>query len=373
MKAQHRPLIIGVSHHNTYGLVRCFGESGMTVDLILYDCKDSFIGHSKYVDQLWYCDKAEDAVERVRILVEKRTSLYVIFPATDTIASIMDVRYDEFLGKCKFFNCGRRGALTYHMDKAAQADEATKAGFSVPLSSLFGRDDKLVSEVFPCLIKPLASINGGKRVAICYNQKELNNCAKTFSDIEKVLLQQYIKKEEELVILGLSVQGKIIIPGYIIKCRELMGGTTYSKTAPIDELSVEIVSSCRKLVEALNYEGLFGIELIKNGDKYFFIEINLRNDATTFSLAVAGANLPLLYYQECVESKLMESACEVRNVFSIVEIVDFSNVLRFKIGLFTWLRQLKYSECKYYYDANDCLPYKIAKKNYFTHFFRGLF
>jgi len=115
----------------------------------------------------------------------------------------------------------------------------------------------------------------------------------------------------------------------------------------------------------LNYEGLFGIELIKSKENYYFIEINLRNDATTYSLAVAGVNLPLMYYNLCSgTNSIDETIFEVRTIFSIVEIVDFSNVVHRRIHFLEWFKQLRQAECRYYFSKEDKSPYQLAKKNY---------
>ena len=360
----NKVLVVGGSHHNTYSLLRCFGEAGLKVDLILCGCKDSFIGHSTYIDNLWYCDDEESAYIEIVELLNNTDIRYVIISATDKGVSLLDEHYEELHDKCEFFNAGGPGVITHYMDKIVQVNEAAKAGFSVPITRSFEDGEHIYSDCFPCLIKPSASIDGGKRIAICHSLGDVEACVSQFSGVKKVLVQQYIEKDEEIVIVGVSMGGYIYIPGYIIKYRDVAGGTTYSSTAPINELDTNVTESAKRLVKDINYEGLFGIECIKSHGEYFFIEINLRNDATSYSMAVAGVNLPLMYYQFYTGERSKLTMRPVRKIYSMVEIKDFSNVLHGRVNLLSWLRQRKGAECLYYYSKYDKLPYQIACRNY---------
>jgi len=357
-------LIIGKIHHNTYALVRSFGEAGMHVDLILYGCHDSYIGCSVYIHQLWYCDDTEAALYRVKELVSDEACRYIIISATDAMASLMDLHYDELKGHCHFFNAGDTGLLTHYMDKIIQARLAEKVGFAVPLTTSFRKGDTLSSSIFPCLVKPQASIDGGKRVAVCYSQKELDACAGRFADVGHILVQQYIEEGVEVAISGLAIGGKVVIPGYVIKKRKIKGGTTYSCTAPISQLDEKVVASSEELVKAMNYEGLFGIECIKSKGRYWFIEINLRSPATFYSLAVAGANLPLLYYQYYAESRPLAFDGTFREISSMVELKDFNFVKHRKVGLLKWLRQRRSAECRYFHSKTDKRACRRAYREY---------
>lgn len=374
MRHINKPLIIGGSHHNTFSLVRCFGEAGIKVDLILCECKDSYIAHSKYVGQVWYCSDTKDTVAKVEELVENNPHLYVVITATDAVASLIDLHYDELKGKCSFFNSGTAGRVTLYMDKEKQTEAASSAGLTIPQTKSFYKGEQLSFDNYPCIVKPLASIDGGKRLAICNSDEELRHHAIEFADVEKVLIQQFIERDEEIVMLGFSAKGEVFIPGYVKKYRDVLGGTTYSSTAPISDIDPQLVERVKRMVESMQYEGLFGIEFIKSGNEYFFIEINLRNDATSYSLAVAGANLPLMYYQAIVENKSLSTRLlTVRRIYSMVEMVDFRNVLHRKVGLIRWLKQRKGAECRYFYNPEDMEPYRFARKEFLGYLTERLF
>ena len=118
------------------------------------------------------------------------------------------------------------------------------------------------------------------------------------------------------------------------------------------------------MIKKIGYEGLWGIECIKQGDKYYFLELNMRNDATTYAMKVAGVNLPFLYLQLLENISSPIALNPVRIIDSMVEFNDFNFVLKGKVGLFRWIREYKKAECKYYYSVVDLTPFSERKKVY---------
>ena len=210
------------------------------------------------------------------------------------------------------------------------------------------------------MIKPVQSINGGKQVIICHNEDELIKGLTSFAESVDVLVQQFVKKEYEVVILGLAVKGQVIIPGYILKHRDFDGGTLYSTVKSISSFPNDIVQSCKKMIQAMNYEGLFGIELIYSEGQYHFIECNLRNDATTYALAVAGVNLPELYVKAKMGKDVFPIKHSVKEIKSIVEFNDFKHRKNFGVPLLQWLKECLGASCKYYFNWKDPMPFFYA-------------
>jgi biotin carboxylase len=226
---------------------------------------------------------------------------------------------------------------------------------------------------YPRIIKPVESIHGGKHISICENDTAFKNALNSFAKGDKLIVQNFIRKEKELVVIGLAVGEKIIIPGYVHKHRDEKGGTTYSTIKSSNLLPSFVLDNCRFLVERFKYQGLFGIELIKQGEKYYFIEMNLRNDATTYSLAVAGVNLPMMLFQYITKQDSMISEIGgIREIHSMVEFPDFIHVLKGHVSLYTWWRQLKHCECKYFFSKEDNLPYKKNLKTFVLFLLRRL-
>ena len=357
-------IIIGVSHHNTYGMLKCFGEYGVMPILILYGCDKSYILHSKYIFESFV---VKDECAAINLLSDKADKWKgcLIVSCTDAIASAIDMKYDELKDHYYVFNCGKAGRLTYFMNKLIQTDCAKKIGFDVPESV-----EGAIIEVgecnvpYPRIIKPVESIHGGKKISICHNEDDFKQSISLFGHKDKVIVQQFVEKDYEIVIVGASLHGEICIPGYVHKHRDEKGGTTFSTIKSFDKLPPHLLTTCKKLIEEMNYQGLFGIELINKEDKYFFIEINLRSDATTYGVAKAGSNIPLALY-ECIINNGPLICDNIRGeIQSMVEFQDFIHVLRRTVSLPTWYKQLRNSQCRYFYSKEDKKPYDIYRKDY---------
>lgn len=355
-------IIIGTNHHNTLSMVRCFGEEGRKVSLFIYGDEQSYIASSIYVSEVSFFPTALDAIEAIPFDGSHKP---LIIACSDEVSSLMDLQYNNLIQKCYFFNAGETGRITAFMDKQKQINIANECGFSIPASI-----DTLPCNVdyshvnYPCFVKPKASIHGGKKISICRNEKELRTCLNKYDPQFNVLIQDYIKKDYEIVVLGVTLGELTIIPGFIKKHREECGGTTYSTVLPFAELNHSIVDACKRLIQTTKYQGLWGIECIKKGDDYYFLELNMRNDATTYAMKVAGVNLPLLYLQLIENPETPICINPIRPINSIVEFNDFNFVLKGKVGLFRWIREYRHAECKYYHSTQDCSPYNERKKDY---------
>ena len=118
------------------------------------------------------------------------------------------------------------------------------------------------------------------------------------------------------------------------------------------------------MIKEIGYQGLWGIECIKQGDDYFFLELNMRNDATTYSMKTAGVNLPYLYFKLVDSPEVELEIKSVRLINSIVEFNDFNFVLKGKVGLIKWYREYKGAECKYFHSVEDPKPYRLERCEY---------
>lgn len=355
-------IIVGISHHNTLSLVRSFGMCGLKIVFVTYGAGENYVSNSKFVEETIKSDNAEEAISLLLNKLKELTEKPVIITADDDAASLIDLKYNEFVGLSYFFNAGETGRITYYMDKERQSKLASACGFYVPMSVECTTDEMSGIDIpFPLIIKPKESIHGGKKIRICNDAEEMSIAKESFQDVNHVLIQEYIDKNHEIVILGCSVNGSIVIPGYVVKHRDYLGGTTYSTVYPSTNLDKATLEASRKLIGEIRYEGLFGIECIYSKGKYYFIEVNLRNDATTYSLCIAGANLPMYYYNKILGLG-DEVALNARIIRSMVEFNDFFNVLKFKINPFTWIGQCIKCECKYFYCSNDKEPFKRQMK-----------
>lgn len=355
-------IIIGANHHNTLSMIRCFGHTGIRIRLLVVGDTDGFVSKSKYVDSSALFRTAEEAVEHL-IRTGGKTKNIVV-SCSDDVSSILDQNYNKLKEFYTFFNCKQEGLVTKWMNKYTQCEKAMEAGLNVPFSALSTSSTLREWSLFPCIVKPLASIQGGKSLYVCNNRNELNNIVSLTSQKCISIIQEKIDIKQEIVVLGLSINNEVYVKGVVFKHREMVGGTTYSTIKGISSVPGSLVKSCSSLVQSMDYEGLFGIEFAYDGSDYRFIEINLRNDATTYALSAAGVNLPLAYYNyhKGLDWKSFLEK-DVREIKSMVELRDVILLLKGKINPFAWLKQRRSAECLYFYDKEDLVPYKMERNN----------
>lgn len=366
-----RVVVVGTSHHNTYGMVRCFGESGIKPDLILYGTTKSYILRSKLVGN---CRLVLDAIEAIKCLKEHYDNA-VIIACTDEVASLMDKEYETLKDSFVCFNCGSEGRLTECMDKIFQSSLAKDVGLDVP-KSVKGTPEEISNTELPipCIIKPLESIHGGKNLHVCHSNNDLPIALKAFDKDTNLIVQEFIEKDYEIVIVGMSIDNQVFTPAYIQKIRDTKGGTTFATVNDISSLPTNITSKCKSLVTRMAYKGLFGIELLKKGDKYYFVEVNLRNDATTYAVCVAGCNLPMAYWKlsnhDNADAILSNP---INQINSIVEFNDFVHVLKRQVSLKAWIKQKKTAKCNYCFSPVDKEPYTVQKHDFIRFLFKTLY
>jgi len=350
-------IIIGVSHHNTLGMIRCVGLAGYRADLILIGNSNSYVTKSRYLNNI-YC--ISDNKDIITVLEREYTNYEekpIILTCTDKAESELDLQFNTLKNRFFFFNCGNDGLVTHFMNKQIQSSIAKDVGLTIPESFEYHND--LANYIYPCIIKPVESIHGGKLLAICNNDSEFKTRISQFDKDDIILIQQFIEKDSEIVVLGLAVNGKIIIPGFILKHREFNGGTLYSTVKSTESLDYTLIAKCKEMIKKMGYEGLFGIEFIHSKGIFYFIEVNLRNDATTYSLCSAGVNLPDLYIK-LKNGRNVTGYSRVREIQSIVEFNDYKHRPQYNVHLSKWISQYLKSKCKYYYCLRDPLPFFYA-------------
>lgn len=363
-------IIIGTTHHNTLGMIRSIGEANVDISciLLLYGEQESYLAQSKYVNHAYYVDSSDEITDL--LLSIKKDTKQILITVTDEAAHQLDINTKLLEQYYYFFRSDVIGQLTHYMDKYVQDKIAEKIGIDVPNNY----DSDNIQ--YPCILKPIASLLGGKQFLICNNQNDYTNVLNRHKDVD-FQIQQYIKKEKEFVLNGLSVDGEVYIPACILKHREVLGGTTYSTVYPINLLNPDLIHKSKQLIKAIAYEGLFGIEYMLSEGKYYFIEINLRNDATSYSVTKAGVNLPLAYiYAKQNKDYLSILQNQIKTIDSMVEFRDINFVLNKKINLLKWIKQKNLCECLYFYNKEDFKPYlinyKLFRKRFITIVFNKL-
>lgn len=356
-------IIVGENHNNTLGLVRSLGEVGHEVYLLL--CRDTFnyVAKSKYVKKTFYVNNELSIPEQIKMICNSFQSRPVVFCSSDEYASLLNSCYDELSQYC-YLEGGKDINLYRNKDKGN--DMASFCGFCLPRTWMFyTKRDNVDNIAFPVIVKANNSIHGGKKdlqVVDCIDKlnEVINGIDDSFFPIQ---VQEYIIKDYELMILGCSIaQGSNILA--TVAQRKIRffpneyNAGSFSKSIKIDDdpSLVDLRMKLSNYMNQIHYTGLFSAEFVFSQGKYFFLEVNLRNDGTSYLSTCCGCNLPDILCKYFNGEKVITIG-DYKPGLYMVNVSDFGNVLKKKISFYTWLKDFKRSTCYSHYNKHDIKPY----------------
>ncbi len=359
----HQIIIIGGNHQNTLTMVRALGRKYSPIDVIIENSNESecYISVSKYVGRCYYIINEQEILQILQENYLSTEKCPVIITCTDKSAAFLDKKYDILIQHFYFFNAGETGRISSFLSKHNQVQLASKLGLTVPSSHIYLNGSPIPKEIkYPCLLKPLSSTLLAKRADICNNQEGLQNVLTEYPQGCQILIQQYIEREYEIVVDGISANNEVFIPGYVRKIRDnINGGTSFMQSYHINTLPPSFVEKMREMVRRIHYDGLFGFEFIYTKGQYYFLEINFRNDATTYAIVRAGVNLPELFVESVIakESHYPDNF-QVRPIFSMSELADLRNSRNiYHISIFQWIKDIYNTDCFFLFDKEDKKPF----------------
>lgn len=296
-------IVFGGDHHNTLGVIRSLGRSGVMPDVLLHtrtsNTKKGLL-KSKYINSFKIVSSCEEGVEYLKTICDERKK-QVIICTSDDASSIIDQNRDFLLKYFFIPGCEHQGDVTRLMNKKTMGELASCVGFTIPRDVVVENRDIPSNVVYPCITKPILSIDGNKNdIRVCNNHEELATFL-TKTECLKFQLQQFIEKEFEYQLIGCSLDcGKtVIIPGRArIVSQPLCTNTGFLKYEHLD--GTEPIKECKRFLEKISYSGLFSMEFLrgKDGNDYF-MEINFRNDGNSICVTEAGVNLSYIWYAHC--------------------------------------------------------------------------
>lgn len=356
-------IVIGGNHHNTLAILRSLGEKGVHSSLIvLTGDKKPFTTYSKYIKRsiiLRSYEGIKDAMYELKEADEKP----IVIACSDRVSSYLDLNRDELREHFLLPESDKQGRITELMEKNKMSNLAAECGFQIPYSVVLDTHQYDTSYIeFPCIIKPLSSIEGTKSdIFVCNNEKEFIQ-KMSLVRCPKVQVQQYIDKDIEYQLIGLSLKGgeEVIIPGASVILRQPENTNTgFLKYIPKCGFNYE-ENICKDFLKATRYSGLFSLEFLRGKDgKDYFMEINFRNDGNSICVTASGMNLPYIWYlYNCSYPYLDELNYDgMREVFVMPEIEDFHNVMIGKLSLWQWLRDIKKTDRFMEYSKYDQSPF----------------
>ena len=368
-------IVFGGGSRNTLGVIRSLGIKGIPVILLLKAAREDRGGLSRYVVKVHFFDKEEEALGILRDEYCGTGSKAILFCTSDAAICLMDRHYNEMKEHFFIYNArGEQGRINYFVDKINTFPLADKSGFSVIKTWHVNDIHNVPHDItYPCLTKGNNSSRCTKSVMhVCNSRGELCACLQEGVDY---LIQEYIKKEYEINIVGFSYNhGKnVYAPAVVRKIRDDIGRqSVYIRLDDIRDYPNLNVKSISTLVQSIGYEGMFSIELIYSGGKYYFLEINLRSDDCTWLYTVAGINYPYLWVKYTsgeIDAGYIQSI-KFRTPFHLMALNDIYNLLEHKVSFFRWAKECLTADAHFFLYYRDLGPYFSGMGIHFRQFFK---
>lgn len=360
---KHKFIVFSQDHYNPLNVIRSLGEKGLNPISILYTPKPILINHCRYVSKLHRVSSLEEGYKL--LLSEYGNEEYkpFIYCSDDTTESFLDQYYDELKDKFLLYNAGEQGRVTWLQNKDNITTLAGEVGFETPKKEVVDTGVLPTILKYPVITKVLASTMGAWKgdVYICQNENELKEAYEKIKS-PKLILQEYVHKKGEFCIEGFAINDgmNIFIPymaDYIRYYNNSYGH--YMNMIPFPE--GEFKNKILELFKKTKYNGIFEIEFMKGpNDEKYFLEINLRASTWNYAITVCGGNMPYFWAKSTLLGRIPYEEMKLRtDTFkAMVEPDDFfNNVLHNKkVSLVTWIKQLRNTECCYYYNKYDKMP-----------------
>ncbi len=303
-------IVLGNDHTNSMGVVQSLGVEGFYVIAFVWGVKTGLLQSSRYTKELYSAADAQGCIDSMLKLFGREFDPIPIIPCCDTAALILEENKKRLNGKFLFGFVQGDYTIKQLQEKNIQVELAAQSGFNIPQSIVISDAEEIDSLVFfdaPFLIKPLMSIEGAKSdITVCNTKDELKEKAtKILPHTGRLLLQQYIDKDFEYSILGCAKKtGEVLIPAKEIKLTIFPQKTGLESKAIMDRLSEEsLIIDITNIIKTIGYIGVFSVELMHNSNdgKFYFTEINLRNDGAQPFVRKYGFNLPVMHVNDLLD------------------------------------------------------------------------
>ncbi len=362
----YRFIICGFDHYNTLNALRSLHDKGINPIVILRSQgKKSFlVKYSRFITEYHEVVDAESGYRLILDNYRDDKDKGFLITCDDWFEECFDQHYDELKDFFYFFDGGNTGAITKYLQKDHLCALAEECGLRIPQTVVV--DSGCVSHGlhYPVITKSLSSTEGGWKsdVFICGDEQEL---VTAYSKIQsrRIKLEEYIEKETELGLEGLSINNgtDIYIPfqNLYLRARPGVFGNYMEMSPFTDSVLYEKV---RRLIRESKFNGVFSVDfLIGKNKELYFLEVNFRHSAFAYATAWGGINLLYEWAKATLAGEIdyneLNAARYQGSFRAMVEWKDFDDyVVHGKNSLFKWLCQLRKAEVLYLYRKDDPKP-----------------
>ena len=366
----HLFIVFSKEHYNSLGVIRILGKNRIKPVFIAIKAKGPASRLSKYIETVHFVQSKEEGLS---LLLEKYGNLEqkpFLITSDDETQQMLDENYSLINKYFYFFNAGKDGRITEFMDKENVLEMAKKHGIDVPKTVTVTNGDIPEGLTYPVITKSISPNVGGWKsdVHICNSEEDLREAYKNISS-PKVLIQEFIDKDNELCVEGISINhGEAIYTPMAIKYNYLIQGyySPYMTAYPFSDYV--LIDKIQAVMQDIGFEGLFDVEFIidKNG-KCYFTEINFRNSIWNYIGVADDIPFPIIWADGILEGKFDEKLKKTisREYVAMVEPIDYG--IRVKNGntsLSTWLNDFKNADVLFYHDKDDLKPFEEMISNW---------
>ncbi len=362
-------IVLGNDHTNTLGVVQCLGEVGYTPIPVVWGVRTGIVKSSKYVKDLYSASNAQSCIEFLINDFHVSNEITPIVCSCDGAALAVETNRDRLNKKFVSEYTLGQWSISELQEKNLQVKLASDSGFIVPNSFSLNANSPNIPEQLPFqppyIFKALKSVEGDKGdLTICRTRQELiDKSKKTLTKTPRILVQQYIERDYEISLLGCALSnGECIIPAVENKLTlfpKNVGLECLAEIQPLDD--TEIKSCISRLIERIGYVGLFSVEMMhcKNDGKFYFTEINLRNDGANIFIKKYGVNLPAIHISDITGVTWDQyNKPEIEKTgFYLWEIHHLYSLIHGDISIIRWIKEICKSKGGLVYNLKDFKPF----------------
>ena len=358
---EHRHIVLCEDHYNPLGIIRSLGEEGIKPTVLLCTEHPHMLQYSKYIGELYHFKSIEEGFEYMQVHYGKEKKKPFIYNGSDDITLLLDKHYEEL--KDHFYFTNGQGKLAKYLLKYDSCLLAEECGIKVPKEELLKVGVLPTTLKYPVITKAATSAAGGAwkdQSFICENEEALKK-AYTKIKTDNILVQEYIRKKNELCIDGISINGgdQVFMP-YGCSYHNIQEGcySNYMYFYPF--LDQTLTEKIKKVIQGSNFTGIFCIEfLIGQDDELYFLETNYRNSGWSYAFTFGGFNLPFRWAVSTLEKKLYLEDFNYKESFNVMqEMADFKDrVVGRRVSPFKWFKEFRNCDCTFFYNKLDTKPF----------------
>ena len=370
---KHKHICLVEEHQNPLGIVRSLGEEGIKPIVLLCAHNPVMVNNSKYVGELHIFNTIQEGFDFLMEHYSNEPLKPFIYNGSDNVTLLLDEHYEEL--KDKFYFTNGQGGIEKYLQKYDITQAAVECGINIPKEELLQVGEMPKTLIYPVFTKAVTSSTGGNWKAlahICENEDELKAAYKTMKS-DKILVQEFIKKENELCIDGISINGgeQVFMPyacHYYRMTKDSFGNYMYF--FPFRDS--ELIDKITELIRKTKFTGIFCIEfLVDKQGEHYFLEVNYRNSGWSYFFTYGGFNLPFRWAVSTLDNKLYLDEFTPKEKFNCMdEVPDMMDCLKKLRGVsfMQWLKDFHHSDSVLLWNKDDMKPALVYWGRRFIYF-----